>query len=88
MSLVDEAYENMVKDINEGEILIANFDSGLTIAVDYEKLSLTDMDEEDGFDIILSGETLDMLYVLLTVRNEAKEQRMSINWDELLNAFE
>lgn len=88
MSLVDDAYENMVKDINEGEILIANFDSGLTIAVDYEKLSLTDMDEEDGFDIILSGETLDMLYVLLTVRNEAKEQRMSINWDELLNAFE
>jgi len=89
MSNTDSEYarifDQMVDDIKAGEILIAEFDTGLTVAMDYEKLSLTDMDEEEGFDIILTGEVLQFLHLLLEAKFVANETDMDLDFDMLLN---
>jgi hypothetical protein len=79
-----DVFDQMVDDIVHGEIMIAEFDSGLTITVDYETLSLTDMDEEDGFDIILNGEVLDTIHLFLEARHAARHSPIDVNWDQFL----
>lgn len=80
-------FDEMVDDVKEGEILIAEFDTGLTITVDYETLSLTDMDEEDGFDIILNGEVLDTIHLFLEVRAQARRENIDVDWDAFLRGM-
>jgi hypothetical protein len=79
-----DIFDEMVDEISAGEILVADFDSGLTITVDYESVSLTDIDPECGFDIVLNGEVLDTLHLFLEARHVARGIPIDIDWDQLL----
>jgi hypothetical protein len=79
-----QTFDNMVDDIVAGEIILANFDTGLEISVSYESIILTDNDPECGFDIVLNGEVLDTLHLFLEARHVARETPVVADWDELL----
>ena len=79
-----DIFDEMVDDIKSGEILVADFDSGLTITVDYETMSFTDMDEEEGFDVILTDEVLDTIHLFLEARHTARMEPMTLDFDALL----
>lgn len=79
-----DAFDDMVDDVSNGEILVAEFDTGLTVTVDYESLTLSDP-ADDGFDIVFNGEVLDLIHIFLEVRHVSRGTFMKVDWDKLLS---
>jgi len=79
-----EVFDNMVDDLLSGEILLAEFDSGLTISANAEYVGITIEDDDAMIDIIVQGEELDYLHLFMEAIFVARKQIEGINWDSLL----
>lgn len=81
-----DVFDGMVDDLLTGEVLIAEFDSGLTISANAEYVGITVEDEDTIVDIKIEGDELDYLHLFLEAIFVAREQIQNINWDDLLKA--
>jgi hypothetical protein len=79
-----DIFDDMCDQLTNGEILIADFDSGITLSADMEKVAICYEDEEAIVDITLTGEEIDTLHLLLEAVFVARQNLGNINWDELL----
>lgn len=79
-----ELFDEMVQEVRNGETFIANYDTDLQIKVNYESLVI----EDDEIEIVLSEpDILDLIRVFLEVRQAAREEPLSINYDKLLSGL-
>lgn len=83
-----DVFDTMVKDLLNGEGLIAEFDSGLTIsAYDIDRVGITFEDEDTILDVVLKGDELDYLHLFLEALFVAREQVKDVNWDAFLSGI-
>lgn len=79
-----DIFDDMVDQVSNGETLLADFDSGITLSADMETIAICYEDDDAIVDIILSGEEIDTLHLLLEAVFVARQNLQNINWDELL----
>lgn len=79
-----EVFDSMVDDLLSGEVLLAEFDSGLTISANAEYVGITLEDDDTIIDIKIAEDELDYLHLFLEAMFVAKQQISDINWDDLL----
>lgn len=80
-ALSTETFNRMVQDLRDGETIVANFDTGLKISINYESLTM----EDDESEIVISDDDLlQLLRAFLNLYDKAREEPMNINYDVLL----
>jgi hypothetical protein len=77
-----EVFDEMVDDLRNGETIIAQYDSGLELLINYESLTLRDDDMEL---VITEHAPLEMLRAFLEIYITARENPLKINYDDLLS---
>lgn len=81
----EKIFDDMVDSLLEGEGLVAEFDSGLTLsAYDIDRIGITLDEPGHTIDIVITGEELDYLHLFLEALHTARQQVENVNWDELL----
>lgn len=75
-------FDESVDDLRSGDTIIARYDTGLEIRLNYE--SLTIQDDESCF-VISDDEMLRLLRSFLEVYVTAREKPLEINYDDLLS---
>lgn len=79
-----ELFDQWVDDLRNGETIIANFDTGLQIKINYESLTF----EDDEMEFVLSDdELLQLLRAFLEAYVTAREAPLEINYDDLLSGI-
>lgn len=79
-----EIFDQFVDDLRNGDTVIANYDSGLQVKLNYESLTI----EDDETEITLSdADLLSLLRAFLEIYVTAREEPLSINYDELLDGI-
>jgi hypothetical protein len=81
---VMQVFDSMVDDLRSGDTLIANYDSSLSIQLNYE--SLTVSDDENSI-TVADDNILQMLRAFMEVYVTAREEPLDLNYDLLLNGF-
>lgn len=82
----EKIFDDMVDGLLDGEGLVAEFDSGLTIsAYDIDRIGITLDEPGHTIDIVLTGEELEYLHLFLEAQHTAKLQVENVNWNELLS---
>jgi len=77
-----ELFDEWVDALREGDTLIANYDTGLQVKLNYESLTISDDDTE----VTLSdSDLLELIRAFLEAYMTAREAPLEINYDELLN---
>lgn len=77
-----DVFDSMVDDLRSGETLIANYDTGLSVRINYESLTL----EDDESEIVIADEDLlKLLRGFLEVYVTAREEPLELNYDKLLS---
>lgn len=85
----EKIFDDMVDSLLEGEGLVAEFDSGLTLsAYDIDRIGITLDEPGHTIDIVITGEELDYLHLFLEALHAARAQVENVNWDELLSGTE
>lgn len=79
-----EVFDGMVEDLLNGEVLLAEFDSGMTISANADYVGITIEDEDSIIDIKIEEDELDYLHLFLEAIFVARQQIQNINWDDLL----
>lgn len=77
-----EVFDEMVDDLRSGETLVAQYDTGLELLINYESLIFRDDDIEL---VITEPELLEMLRAFLEIYITAREKPLEINYDDLLS---
>lgn len=77
-----KVFDEMVDDLLNGETLIAEYDSGLEILVNYESFIVRDDQVEL---VIIEPDILDLLRAFLEIQITARQSPLKINYDDLLN---
>ena len=86
MEMIDE-FDEMVDRLLNGDVLMADFDSGVIITVNTEQVGITlDLDDEI-LDIILQGEEVDYLHLFLEAMFVANKGIKDVNWDSFLEGL-
>jgi len=80
-----QVFDEMVDDLLSGEVLLAEFDSGLTISANADYVGITIEDDDTVMDIKIEGDELDYLHLFLEAMFVARKQIENINWDDLLS---
>lgn len=79
-----EIFDQFVDDLRNGDTVIANYDSGLQVKLNYESLTI----EDDETEITLAdADLLSLLRAFLEIYVTAREEPLSINYDELLDGI-
>jgi len=79
-----ELFDEWVDALREGDTLIANYDTGLQVKLNYESLTISDDDTE----VTLSdSDLLELIRAFLEAYMTAREAPLEINYDELLNGL-
>jgi hypothetical protein len=80
-------FDEMVDELLDGEPLVAEFDSGITIIVtnDMVSISHSDSEEDDLIELNLDGDEIEYLHLFLEARFTAEKNIKNINWDDLLS---
>jgi len=79
-----EEFDNLVQKLLTGDILLAEFDSGLVLSADTETLGIC-LDTDDGIiDITISNSELDFLHLFLEAMFVARGEIRDVNWDQFL----
>lgn len=77
-----EIFDKWVDDLRNGDTIIANYDTGLQLKINYESLTI----EDDDIELTLSDpELLELLRAFMEVYMTAREEPLDINYDELLS---
>lgn len=75
-------FDEMVDDLRSGDTIVANYDTGLSIRINYESLTF----EDDEIELTISDhEVLEHLRAFLEVYLTAREEPLEINYDQLLS---
>lgn len=75
-------FDEMVDDLRNGDTIVANYDTGLSIRLNYESITFEDAEIEFT---ISDHEMLEHLRGFLEVYITAREKPLEINYDELLS---
>lgn len=75
-------FDEFVDTILSGEIVEVEFDSGVTLTADLEKIGITVEDDDEILDIVLTGDERDFLHLILEAMFAAEKQVQAVNWDE------
>lgn len=79
-----EVFDEMVDDVRNGDTIVANYDTDLRIKLNYESLTI----EDDEIEITISDENvLELLRAFLEIYVTAREEPLSINYDDLLSGI-
>jgi len=85
MNVFDEWIDNLL----DGEGLVAEFDSGLTIsAYAPDKVGITIDGENSLVDIVITGDELEYLHLFLEAVYVARNRITDVEWDDLLKDTE
>lgn len=85
----EQIFDDMVDGLLQGEGLVAEFDSGLTLsAYDVDRIGITLDEPGHTIDIVITGEELEYLHLFLEALHAARHQIQDINWDEFLSGTE
>lgn len=79
-----QVFDEMVDDLLSGEVLLAEFDSGLTISANADYVGITIEDDDTIMDIKIEGDELDYLHLFLEAIFVARQKIEDIDWDQLL----
>lgn len=79
-----QVFDKMVDDLLSGEVLLAEFDSGLTISANADYVGITIEDDDTIMDIKIEGDELDYLHLFLEAIFVARQKIEDIDWDQLL----
>jgi hypothetical protein len=79
-----EVFDSMVDDLRSGDTLIANYDSSLSIQLNYESMTISD---DENCITIADDNILQLLRAFMEVYVTAREAPLDINYDLLLNGF-
>jgi hypothetical protein len=79
-----QVFDSMVDDLRSGDTLIANYDSSLSIQLNYEALTISD---DENSITIADDNILQLLRAFMEVYVTAREEPLDINYDLLLNGF-
>ena len=77
-------FDNMVDELLNGENLVAEFDTGITIIVNNELVSISYADDDELVEINLDGEEIEFLHLFLEARFASEQTIKNINWNDLL----
>jgi len=80
-----QVFDEMVDDLLSGEVLLAEFDSGLMISANADYIGITIEDDDAVIDIKIEGDELDYLHLFMEAMFVARQQIENINWDDLLS---
>lgn len=78
-----ELFDSMIDDLRSGETIVANFDTGLKISVNYETITI----EDDEYEFTLSEDSLHLVKAFLNLQDKAIQEPMNINYDKLLTSL-
>lgn len=79
-----EVFDEMVDDVRNGDTIVANYDTDLKVKLNYESLTI----EDDEIEITISDENvLELLRAFLEIYVTAREEPLSINYDDLLSGI-
>lgn len=79
-----EIFDEMVDDLRNGDTIIANYDTDLKIKLNYESLTI----EDDDMEFVISDpDMLELLRAFLEIYVTAREEPLSLNYDNLLNGI-
>lgn len=80
-----EVFDEMVDELLDGDHLIADFDSGITIDVSMDSMAIIHSDGEEIVEIIMDGEEIDYMHLFLEALFVARKKIENINWNDLLS---
>lgn len=79
-----QVFDEMVDNLRDGEILLADYDTGLQFQISYEGLTISD----DKVSITVGDpEAMELLRAFMEIYITAREEPLSINYDDLLTGF-
>lgn len=73
-----QIFDDMVDQLRNGEVLVADFDSDIHLEVSYESLILEDQNSRH---VISDDELLDYIHLFLETRRTAREIPMDLDFD-------
>lgn len=82
-----DAFDELVDDLLEGEVLLADFDTGLVLSATVDTIGITLDTGDDLIDIVLRGEEMDTLHLFLEAIFVARGQIKDVNWDAFLTGI-
>lgn len=80
-----DVFDEMVDELLDGENLVAEFDSGITIIVNNEVVSISYADNDELLELNLDGDEIEYLHLFLEARFASEQTIKNVNWDELLS---
>lgn len=78
-------FDEMVDELLGGESLVAEFDSGITLIVNNEMVSISYADGDELLELNLDGDEIEYLHLFLEARFASEQNIKNVNWDDLLS---